>query len=248
VKILIITVAGSSTRFSKSIGREVLKCIYYEKSFSDSLLYGMLHQPVEFDKYVIVGGYKYDELKAAIHNELSDYGDRIDLIYNEHFADYGSGYSLYCGLLKALEYPFDEIIFAEGDLFVDPETFRIVAESKKSIVTSNQEPILANKAVAFYYDEHHLIRYVYDTGHAALMIDEPFLAIYNSGQIWKFADKQLVRKIVEDLDEAQWQGTNLVMVERYFRSLAPSDFDNVKFDKWINCNTIEDFKNINGRC
>lgn len=247
MRILIVTVAGSSTRFSKSIGRDVLKCIYYENFFSDSLLYNMLHQPVEFDKYVIVGGYKYDELKAAVHNELPDYEDRIDLIYNGHFADYGSGYSLYCGLLKALEYPFDEIVFAEGDLFVDSETFRIVAESKKSIVTSNQEPILANKAVAFYYDEHNLIRYVYDTGHAALVINEPFSAIYNSGQIWKFADKQLVRKTVGDLNETEWQGTNLAMVERYFRSLDPDGFDNVKFNKWINCNTIEDFRNIKER-
>ena len=66
VRILIITVAGMSTRFSQSIGQPCLKCIYYSSDSKESLLYQMLHQPVYFDKYIIVGGYMYDELQKTV--------------------------------------------------------------------------------------------------------------------------------------------------------------------------------------
>lgn len=242
MKILIITVAGSSTRFSKSIGKDVIKCIYNEGEFSKSLLYRMIHQPVQFDKYIIVGGYKYSELREKVESEFVELKDKIDLVYNEQFADYGSGYSLFCGLKRAMEYPFDEIVFAEGDLFVDEFTFVKIVESNKSVVTSNMDPILANKAVAFYYNERGEIKYIYDTGHSALKIDEPFVAIYNSGQIWKFANSVIIRKVFSELSSIEWQGTNLVMVEKYFRCLKSDEYENVQFRKWVNCNTIEDFK------
>ncbi len=34
----LITNAGLSNRFSESLGRQVLKCIYYDKNVTDSLL------------------------------------------------------------------------------------------------------------------------------------------------------------------------------------------------------------------
>ena len=56
MKVLIITVAGMSTRFSQSVGAPCLKCLYHEGRAKDSLLYRMLHQDGKFDRYVIVGG------------------------------------------------------------------------------------------------------------------------------------------------------------------------------------------------
>lgn len=241
MKILILTVAGLSTRFSKSIGKDVLKCIYYEKSVTESLLYRMLHQPVDFDKYIIVGGYEFDLLKAGINQDYPELCNKIELVYNEHFADYGSGYSLYCGIKKALNFDFDDIVFAEGDLFVDTITFQEVANSKKNVVTTNDDPILANKAVAFYIDRDKKIRYIYDTSHESLKIDEEFLGIFNSGQIWKFSDRNLVKVVYDSLEEVDWTGTNLVMVERYFRMLNEDEYESIRFKKWINCNTVDDF-------
>ncbi|MDE6913302.1 MAG: hypothetical protein K2P35_06360, partial [Lachnospiraceae bacterium] len=95
MKILIVTVAGMSSRFSQSLGHSCLKCLYYENHIEDSLLYTMLHQDRTFDYYVIVGGFMYDDLKAAIEEEFKEFGDKILLVKNEHYADYGSGYSLY---------------------------------------------------------------------------------------------------------------------------------------------------------
>jgi CTP:phosphocholine cytidylyltransferase-like protein len=54
---LIITVAGISSRFSKSIGCEVLKCLYKENP-SPSILEILLSYAKDyFDKIIIVGGY-----------------------------------------------------------------------------------------------------------------------------------------------------------------------------------------------
>lgn len=241
MNILIVTVAGSSTRFSKSVEKEVLKCIYYDKSVSESLIYKMLNQPVQFDKYIIVGGYKYEELKDFIEQYFSDYQEKIELVYNRHFATYGSGYSLYCGLIQALRYSFNEIVFAEGDLYVDSNTFLQVVNNSKCVITTTSEAIRANKAVAFYINCANKIRYIYDTGHTSLRIDEEFLAIFNSGQIWKFSNRNLLIDVYNSLGEEDWMGTNLVMVERYFEMLDENDYDIICFDKWINCNTVDDF-------
>ena len=59
MKVLIITVAGMSTRFSRSVGKPVIKCLYHNKSLKDSLLYILLERSREFDYFIIVGGYRY---------------------------------------------------------------------------------------------------------------------------------------------------------------------------------------------
>ena len=217
VKIFITTVAGSSTRFSKSLGKEVLKCIYYKESFSESLLYRMLSQPVEFDKYIIVGGYKFEELKTIIKEKFQR-------------------------LKEAFKYEFDEIVFAEGDLFVDTKSFVKVCNTIQNVITYNSDPILAKKAVVFYFDEKRVLHYIYDISHNILMIHEPFISIYNSGQLWKFVDRNLLQKIYYDMNRKEWQGTNLVMIEKYFRQLPIDNYELIRLNNWINCNTIEDFK------
>ena len=55
MKVLIITVAGMSTRFSRSVGKPVIKCLYHNKSLKDSLLYILLERSREFDYFIIVG-------------------------------------------------------------------------------------------------------------------------------------------------------------------------------------------------
>lgn len=244
MKVLIITVAGTSSRFSESIGEPCLKCIYSPSGIEGSLLYRMLHQPVGFDKYVIVGGYMYDSLKEAVERDFSEYKDKIVLVKNDKYIEYGSGYSLYKGIGAVIDTDVDEIVFAEGDLFIDTETFVKVCNSDKSVITCNNEDILANKAVAFYFDISNKVRYIYDTGHNALKIDEPFLSIFNSGQIWKFANIGHMRKVYEKMKEEDWQGTNLVFIEKYFSTLDIKEYDILKFKHWINCNTIQDFEKI----
>ena len=90
-----------------------------------------------------------------------------------------------------------------------------------------------------------MIHYVYDTSHSMLQINEPFLGIFNSGQIWKFSDSDIMRKTFYELTEEEWQGTNLVYVERYFKKVENRDI--ITFKEWINCNTVEDFRQIGGK-
>ncbi len=244
MRALIITVAGMSKRFSSSIGKECVKCIYHEKDISESLLWRILHQPVEFDCYILVGGYRFEELKKVINDSFSDFSDRLVLLCNEQYEKYGSGYSLYVGLEYAVRQNFDEIVFAEGDLFVDTGSFVKLCSCETDAISCNSEAITADKAVAFYFDLQNRIHYIYDTGHSALFIGEPFLSIHNSGQIWKFADSGRIKETFAELGETDWQGTNLVFIERYFSKLRREDFSIVRFEKWINCNTISDFERI----
>ena len=101
MKVLVITVAGSSTRFSRSIGKDCLKCIYTEGGVKDTLLYRLLSMNDKYDRYIIVGGHRYDELVSFV-NGLSEFRERISMVRNERYADYGSGYSLLLGLEEAM--------------------------------------------------------------------------------------------------------------------------------------------------
>lgn len=242
MKVLLVTVAGLSSRFSRSLGKDCVKCLYHEKNFEESLLWRLLRQPVKFDKYIIVGGYRFEEVKEALAAHFSDLAPKLWSVYNEAYETYGSGYSLFCGMKAAMTLPFDEIVFAEGDLFLDTPSFVKVCESEKSVITSNSDPITAAKAVVYYYDLSGRVRYLYDTGHDALTVPEPFRAIYNSGQVWKFADADTARTCFAAMSEADWRGTNLVYVENYFRAIAPEAQEVIPFATWINCNTIADFR------
>ena len=241
LKILIITVAGMSSRFSHSLGYSCLKCLYNENCIEESLLYTMIYQNIEFDYYVIVGGFKYEELKLAIEKDFQDIQQKIILVENVHYEEYGSGYSLYLALEKIKDMNFSEVVFAEGDLYVDREEFRAVYESNCDVVTCNTEKIMADKAVAFYFDKQNVIHYIYDIGHDTFSINEPFRAIYNSGQIWKFSNAKQLRETINAMSESEWYGTNLVLIQNYFGQLKREQYEIITLHTWINCNTISDY-------
>ena len=59
MKTLIITVAGTATRFNRDTSRDTLKCLYFQENPQYSLLYQILDKARDIDKYVIVGGYLF---------------------------------------------------------------------------------------------------------------------------------------------------------------------------------------------
>lgn len=245
MKCLIITCAGMSTRFSRSVGYDCLKCTYSDGDFSESILYrSIMNNNNYFDKIIIIGGFKFDELKKCIDKYFLDIVDKIVLVNNQKYAQYGSGYSLLLGLKKAFEYDTSEVIFMEGDLYINKNEFKILCEIDRNVITTNNEPIMASKAVAFYTDIEEKIHYIYDTEHNALQIREPFLSISNSGQIWKFKDIERLKNICENLDQREKEGTNLVIIQKYFGALKKEQYNIFNFSDWINCNTIDDYKKI----
>lgn len=244
MRTMIITVAGIANRFSQSIGQPCLKCLYYKTSIKDSLLYHILSQNSSIDRYVIVGGFRFEELKRIIDQEFGEFVDRIILVKNDKYEDYGSGYSLYLGLLAVQGMDYDELVFAEGDLWVDNDSFKQIWGKKGNVITCNSEAILAEKSVAFYYDSQYRIHYIFDTAHAVLEIHEPFLGIFNSGQIWKFAERDRVSDVMSRLSQVEWEKTNLSFIQAYFGSLDRCAYEIVEIQKWVNCNTFSDFEKI----
>lgn len=236
MKYLIITVAGTATRFNRDTKEETLKCLYYTDEPQYALLAQLLKNCGEYDKYILVGGYLYEKLGRFVKNELSGYGKKIELVYNEHFKDYGSGYSLYKGIEAIKE--AGDVTFVEGDLFFMATDFRQVYNSPKSVITINREPIYSNKAVALYINVDGKPRYLYDTNHQTLTVSEPFKAIFNSGQMWKFSSSERLLKTVDSLTKEQLQGTNLEIIQAYFSDMNSEEYDVVTFTDWFNCNTV----------
>lgn len=239
MKYLIITVAGTATRFNRDTKEDTLKCLYHMDEPRYALLPQLMKNCGEYDRYIIVGGYLYEKLEKFVKDNLSEYGDKIELVYNEHYSDYGSGYSLYKGIEAIIE-PGD-VTFVEGDLFFMADTFKQVYDSPKSVITINREPIYSNKAVALYINADGKPRYLYDTNHQTLMIPEPFKAIFNSGQMWKFASSDKLLKAVKNLSDKQLQSTNLEIIQAYFGDMNADEYDVVTFADWHNCNTVADY-------
>ena len=55
MKYLIITVAGTATRFNRDTKEETLKCLYYTDEPQYALLAQLLKNCGEYDKYILVG-------------------------------------------------------------------------------------------------------------------------------------------------------------------------------------------------
>lgn len=243
MKSLIITVAGTATRFNRDTIRPTLKCLYAKGGYKNTLLYQILDKSRDVDEYIIVGGYLFDRLKAFIDENLNEFSDKIKLVYNDKYSEYGSGYSLILGI-KNVDNRADEIIFVEGDLYFDNSSYESVKKSSCNVFTVNHELITSRKAVALYINEREELHYLYDTSHVSLFIPEPFLAVYNSGQVWKFQDLRKLNQIIDTLSEEQVRGTNLEIVQRYFVDLSSEDRQMIVFSTWYNCNTVMDYEEV----
>lgn len=242
MKSLIITVAGMSSRFNRDTKKDVLKCLYYEDVPANSLLSLQVQKTCDLvDEVIVVGGYKYEDLKEFVRLHLADVSKKMKLIFNDHYQDYGSGYSLLKGI-EALSPQTDEIIFIEGDLFFDTESVEKMIASPKDVISVNNDPILSSKAVALYFDANDNPHYIYDTNHSCLEIHEPFTAIYNSGQMWKFCHPSRVREIMKHLTPTQERGTNLEIIQQYFGIFKSSQLDIIRIGLWFNCNTVADYR------
>ena len=250
MKIVIITVAGISSRFNRDVPEEnkILKCLYFEENPKDTLLYHMLEKADYSDRIVVVGGYKYDDLVDYISNNIpKNLQDKIITVYNDHFSDLSSGYSLYLGIREALDNftDIDEMLFVEGDLDIDNESFNKVISCDKNVLTFNHEPIYSNKAVVLYQNENDEYHYLFNSDHGMLSLREPFKAIFNSGQTWKFNDMELLKMANDNFYENLIDDTNLGIIQKYFDLLEDScDIEIIGLKRWVNCNTRDDYKLI----
>ena len=250
-RVAIITVAGVSSRFNKGIDEKdkVLKCLYSEGDETATLLYRMLQKLSYADRIIIVGGYKFEELKHYVDRSiLENLRKKIGLVFNDHFEDLASGYSLYLGLNAAFEECGDikDILFVEGDLDIDRTSLEKVIDSGSSVLTFNHEPIDAAKAVVLYADGEGHYKYAFNASHGLLHITEPFGAIYNSGQTWKFTDMEALRAANERFGKETPGGTNLVIIGDYISKIPSDEIEILPLKRWTNCNTRDDYRHIRG--
>lgn len=250
MKIAIITVAGISSRFNKDIPEDekILKCLYYDEKPEDTLIYHMLEKLEYADNIVIVGGYKFQDLTNYIDEHIPQIlKEKIILVDNPHFSDLSSGYSLYLGIKEALDNYDDisEILFVEGDLDIDIESFLNVIKSNKNVLTYNHEPIYSNKAVVLYQNENDEYQYLFNSDHGMLALKEPFKAIFNSGQVWKFQNIGLLKIANDNFKENIIEDTNLGIIQKYFDLVENKDeIEIFGFEHWVNCNTRKDYEFI----
>lgn len=248
MKAAVITIAGISSRFNAGISEDKKqhKIIYYEKKSKDSLLYHLLEKCMYADKIILVGGNKYEDVKLYCAELPQEMKDRIILVYNEHYADLASGYSLYVGLreLFSTYEDIEEVLFVEGDLDIDKESFECVVASDSDVLTYSYEPIYANKSVVLYRDGDGRYKYTFNSRHGLLKIDEAFSVIFNSGQIWKFKDAEKLKSANEKFYEIEKEGTNLRIIQNYIDSKNSDDFELIGLKRWTNCNTRADYRKI----
>ncbi len=247
MRAFLTTVAGMATRFCADLPQPVPKCIYTAGDPAHTLLYRMLTLAKDFDRLVIVGGFRFDEIRAYAAAQLpAEIRAKLLFAENPQYAEYGSGWSLYVGLKALLDAEPDcqEILFAEGDLYYSAEEFAQIAAAEGDVLTTCCEPIRAEKAVALYYDLQGYPHYIFDTSHGALEIREPFRSIYNSAQIWKFRDIARLRRVMQELGEEAQQGTNLVLINRYMQlaCAAGTPPQQIMLPVWMNTNTAADFR------
>lgn len=245
MKTAIIAMAGVSSRFNEHEDKAVLKGIYTTADYRKTLLYSILKKCNGFDKVILVGGYQFESLQKYVNICKKDFSFPLQIEYNAKYREYGTGYTLKVGLDACIsESDCSEITLIEGDLFFDQESFNKVKTSDKNVATYNHNVICSNKAVIAYVDMQQKLHYVFNTNHGAVQIMEPFLEIYNSGQIWKFVNMELVREMVTELSDEIWEGTNLRFIEEYFSKLEKGKLAMIPLNVWENCNTRKDYNNI----
>ncbi len=248
MKAAVITIAGISSRFNKGIPEKEKrhKIIYFEKDRRNSLLYHLLKKCMYADKIILVGGNKYQDVQKYCSELPNGMRDKIVLVYNRHYADFASGYSLYVGLneLFSKNEDIDEVLFVEGDLDIDNGSFSRVVNADSDVLTYSYEPIYADRAVVLYKDEDGKFRYAFNSSHGLLKIDDAFSVILNSGQMWKFKDCGKLKAANEMFYQDNKEGTNLLIIQNYIDSKDSNGFELVGLKRWTNCNTRSDYRKI----
>ena len=233
-----------SSRFSKSIGKDVLKVLYSERDSRACLLGFQLQLGLDsgFDEIIVVSGYKAEAIQEFVDTWFPS--ARIQVVYNNEYLTTGTCKSFACGV-EALELDgYASLTYMEGDLYLDRESFQSIVSCHKDIITANRELIRADTSVVFYLTEDGRIHFNYDVHHKTLRIDQKFTMLGNSGQVWKFTNLGVLRQVVKQLDEASLRGTNLIPISAYFNAVNTQPRDYIVFDQWVNCNAIEDYRLI----
>ena len=237
----IITLAGKSSRFSRSVGHVCHKSLYQDTPDDNTLLAMQLQLLTQagFREIILVGGFCFDALEEFV--KKSHFEIPIKLVNNKHYEDLGSCYSLCLGI-DAVSCDASSVLFMEGDLLFDDKTFLELVSKEDDAITSTHSIVDARTSVAFYVTPKGNLRYEYDGNHKVLQVREPFVKIGDSGQVWQFANVKRLKDCIKHYDVAEWSGINLVPILDYYRDIDANAIRVCQFRVWFNCNTISDYR------
>ena len=248
MKACVITIAGVSSRFNEgfSENERCHKAIFHYGDKTNTLLFHLLKKCLNCDVIVLVCGYLYDDIRDYCEYLPDEMRCKIKTVYNLHYEDLASGYSLYMGLDYLFENysDIDAVLFIEGDLDIDEKSFRRIALSGRNVLTYNYDPIFAKKAVALYKNADCRYKYAFNSNHGLLHIDESFSEIYNSGQIWQFVNMKRLKYASDKFYIEDKGDTNLRIISNYIDLSSKDEFDLIGIKCWTNCNTREDYDMI----
>jgi len=248
MRVVVITVAGVSSRFNAGMAEKekCLKAIYSDGDVRDTLLMHLVQKCSYADRIIIVGGYQYNELQKYIKEYMPIcLKEKILLVYNRNYNDFASGYSLYLGLEEAFKISqLEDILFCEGDLDVERDSFENVVSSENSVITYHCGAVRADRDVVVYKGGDGRYHYIFNSAHGLLKITDAFTCLYNSGQVWKFTEISELKMANEAFRAKRNTGINLQIIQKYIDSIPQNRIEAIELRRWTNCNTRDDYAHI----
>ena len=62
--------------------------------------------------------------------------------------------------------------------------------------------------------------------------------------MWKFNDTSYLQRVRKRLTDEQEKGTNLELIDAYFRDIEKDSIDIIPIETWYNCNTVKDYHHV----
>ena len=258
-KYAIITAAGCSTRFSRSIGFECHKSLTPVDGLDGkSLLKWQIETLIDngVEQVFAVGGYMFTKFILQINDLEQKYKDKVEKVFNSEYFITGSYLSMFLGfdrmyqLIKQDGIPEPtSIICVEGDVYAS-NLAEFVAkpfdyDNCTIRPTTNGKSVLrADRDVIGVIDDCGRLSWKYSTKHSEFTnIPSSIKMIFNSGQIWEICTKFLDwRKVHEQLNQQSYKNTtNLTFID-YFSDKPDTPFE---LKDWVNANTVDDLRTIN---
>ena len=260
-KYAIITAAGCSTRFSKSIGFKCHKSLTPVDGLDGkSLLKWQIETLIDngVEQVFAVGGYMFNIFKSQIDSLEQKYQDKVEKVFNSKYSTTGSYLSMFLGfdrMYQLIGYGIipepTSIICVEGDVYAS-NLAEFVAKpfdySNCTIrpTTNGKSVLRADRDVIGVIDDCGLLSWKYSTKHSEFTnVPSSIKMLFNSGQIWEICMKSLNwRKVHEQLGQQSYKNdTNLTFID-YFSDKPDTPFE---LKDWINANTVDDLRTINNQ-
>lgn len=260
-KYAIITAAGCSTRFSKSIGFECHKSLTPVDGLGGkSLLKWQIETLIDngVERVFAVGGYMFNIFNSQINNLEQKYKGKVEKVFNSEYLTTGSYLSMFLGfdrmyqLIKSGSIPEPtSIICVEGDVYASNlgEFAAMPFDYGNYTIrpTTNGKSVLrADRDVIGVIDDCGLLSWKYSTKHSEFTnVPASIKMVFNSGQIWEICMKFLDwRKVHKQLDQQSYKNdTNLMFID-YFSDEPDTPFE---LKDWVNANTVNDIRTINNQ-